>query len=122
MSCRGAAARDELIERYGVSKEKLVEVFGRTRDDWINNDFGGWLGANSYYDVSSATGSCSRPVFISELSWCGYFLFCLFAVVGMKALRYKYSFVHIRGNGVLNAAHEAALATGDVSFTSNLHR
>ncbi|CAM9257385.1 unnamed protein product [Sphacelaria rigidula] len=61
----GAAARDELIKRYGVSKEKLVEIFGEARDDWIKNDFGGWLGANSYYDgVNEAVSACKGEVYV----------------------------------------------------------
>lgn len=67
MSHRGAAARDELIKRYGVSKEKLVEIFGEARDDWIKNDFGGWLGANSYYDVSLVMYTRSRGILFLKI-------------------------------------------------------
>lgn len=48
---RGADAKDELMERYDVSKETLVAAFGQARDEWIKTDFEGWLGANSYYEV-----------------------------------------------------------------------
>ena len=28
------------------NKEELVELFGKVRDDWIENDIHGWIGAN----------------------------------------------------------------------------
>lgn len=48
---RGPAARDDVMQRYGVDRDSLVEAFGTARDDWMASDFQGWLGANGFYEV-----------------------------------------------------------------------
>lgn len=48
---RGPEARDDLAVRYSLTREELVDAFGSARDDWIENDFQGWLGANTFYEV-----------------------------------------------------------------------
>ncbi|CAN0522287.1 unnamed protein product, partial [Ectocarpus sp. 8 AP-2014] len=42
-------ARDALALRYGLSPEELVDAFGSARDEWMEADFQGWLGANKFY-------------------------------------------------------------------------
>lgn len=62
---RGAEARDELAQRYGHNQKELVDAFGSARDDWIETDFQGWLGANKFYEV--------RPTWVCVRDWwiCG---------------------------------------------------
>lgn len=43
------ALRDSLMEKWDVSKQQLVEVFGSVRDGWIENNLDSWLGANQMY-------------------------------------------------------------------------
>ena len=38
--------RDELICKYGTSKEELVTYFGKIRDDLIAEDLQAWVGLN----------------------------------------------------------------------------
>lgn len=49
---RGPEARDDAMRRFGVDREYLVEAFGAARDDWMGDDFDGWLAANSFYEAS----------------------------------------------------------------------
>lgn len=30
------------------NKEELVELYGKVRDEWMEHDFHGWIGANRY--------------------------------------------------------------------------
>ncbi|CAF2094536.1 unnamed protein product [Brassica rapa] len=30
-------------------EDVLIELFGKVRDDWINNDLTTWIGANRFY-------------------------------------------------------------------------
>ncbi len=39
----------ELLTETGVDRERLVELFGSTRDHWLRTDFQGWLQANRFY-------------------------------------------------------------------------
>ncbi|CAM9814125.1 unnamed protein product [Chrysoparadoxa australica] len=52
--------------RYGCpSKEWLIEAFGTSRDDWMQNDMPSWLGANAFYDgVCQAVASRIDDVYI----------------------------------------------------------
>jgi hypothetical protein len=34
------------MDEWQEDRESLVDLFGRVRDDWIENDFSGWIGAN----------------------------------------------------------------------------
>ncbi|NP_001143648.2 uncharacterized protein LOC100276370 [Zea mays] len=38
-----------LMDEWQEDRESLVDLFGRVRDDWIENDFSGWIGANRFY-------------------------------------------------------------------------
>lgn len=35
-----------LMKEWSENKEELVELFGKVRDDWLENDLLGWIGAN----------------------------------------------------------------------------
>jgi hypothetical protein len=35
-----------IMAEWQEDKDSLVDLFGRVRDDWIKNDFSGWIGAN----------------------------------------------------------------------------
>lgn len=38
-----------IMEAWGEEdKEALIDLFGKVRDDWINNDLTTWIGANRY--------------------------------------------------------------------------
>lgn len=41
--------RDSIMTEWGVSKERLVEVFGETRDQWIASDVESWISSNRMY-------------------------------------------------------------------------
>ncbi|TKV96065.1 hypothetical protein SEVIR_9G405200v4 [Setaria viridis] len=38
-----------LMDEWQEDRESLVDLFGRVRDDWIENDLSGWIGANRFY-------------------------------------------------------------------------
>jgi len=38
--------RDKLLDDYGYSKDQLIDLFGSTRDEWMQQDEAGWLAAN----------------------------------------------------------------------------
>ncbi|XP_066393805.1 uncharacterized protein [Miscanthus floridulus] len=38
-----------LMDEWQEDRESLVNLFGHVRDDWIENDFSGWIGANRFY-------------------------------------------------------------------------
>ncbi|KAG0542644.1 hypothetical protein BDA96_02G122600 [Sorghum bicolor] len=38
-----------LMDEWQEDRESLVDLFGRVRDDWIENEFSGWIGANRFY-------------------------------------------------------------------------
>lgn len=40
------AIRDSLIEKWDVSKERLIDIFGSVRDEWIESDIDSWVDAN----------------------------------------------------------------------------
>ncbi|CAN0473022.1 unnamed protein product, partial [Hapterophycus canaliculatus] len=62
---RGAEARDELARRYGLSQKELVDAFGSARDNWMETDFQGWLGANKFYEgVPEAISACEGEVYV----------------------------------------------------------
>jgi len=35
-----------LMDEWQEDRESLVDLFGRVRDDWIENDLSGWIAAN----------------------------------------------------------------------------
>ncbi|KAG2641542.1 uncharacterized protein LOC120669413 [Panicum virgatum] len=38
-----------LMDEWQEDRESLVDLFGRVRDDWIENDLSGWIAANRFY-------------------------------------------------------------------------
>ncbi|XP_044366355.1 uncharacterized protein [Triticum aestivum] len=38
-----------LMDEWQEDRESLVDLFGRVRDDWLENDLSGWIGANRFY-------------------------------------------------------------------------
>lgn len=40
---------DQLYSALGVSREEMVVLFGRARDEWIANDLRGWLAKHRFY-------------------------------------------------------------------------
>ena len=42
--------RDMLLVRYGLSPDEAVELYGATRDTWLEEDESGWLGTNKFYE------------------------------------------------------------------------
>jgi hypothetical protein len=41
-----------VMKEWGeTDKEVLVELFGKVRDEWIERDLHGWIGANRYVSV-----------------------------------------------------------------------
>ncbi|KAK9800246.1 hypothetical protein WJX73_005837 [Symbiochloris irregularis] len=39
----------EYMQKWGVERAKLVELFGGTRDEWMASDLKGWLHMNRFY-------------------------------------------------------------------------
>ncbi|CAM9156056.1 unnamed protein product [Ectocarpus fasciculatus] len=61
----GPGARDALALRYGLSREELVDAFGSARDEWMEADFQGWLGANKFYEgIPEAISACEGEVYV----------------------------------------------------------
>lgn len=72
---RGPEARDKLAVRYGLSREQLVDAFGSARDDWIETDFQGWLGANTFYEVRFCDFSLAAGgLYLRGLFWFWFLL------------------------------------------------
>ena len=47
--------RDSLLAEYGAGREELVDLFGSTRDEMIQNDANYWIGLNGLYSTVSDT-------------------------------------------------------------------
>ncbi|CBN78330.1 conserved unknown protein [Ectocarpus siliculosus] len=61
----GPEARDALALRYDLSREELVDAFGSARDEWMEADFQGWLGANKFYEgIPEAISACEGEVYV----------------------------------------------------------
>ena len=45
----GGFVRDSFVETYGVDKETLIDAFGKTRDDFIAEEFETWLDLNPIF-------------------------------------------------------------------------
>lgn len=37
-----------IMKEWNEDRDALIDLFGRVRDDWIQNDLSGWIGANRY--------------------------------------------------------------------------
>ncbi|ONK72359.1 uncharacterized protein A4U43_C04F18600 [Asparagus officinalis] len=40
-----------IMKEWGEHRDSLVDLFGRVRDEWIDKDFAGWIGANRFADA-----------------------------------------------------------------------
>ncbi len=53
------------MEKHGLQRDELIELFGRTRDQWMANDLQGWLAVHEFYPgVIEALNASSLPQFI----------------------------------------------------------
>ncbi|KAJ7962408.1 Ribosomal RNA small subunit methyltransferase G [Quillaja saponaria] len=54
-----------IMEEWGENRDALVDLFGKVRDEWIENDLKTWIGANRLYPgVSDALRFASSRVYI----------------------------------------------------------
>ncbi|WVZ62864.1 hypothetical protein U9M48_012558 [Paspalum notatum var. saurae] len=54
-----------VMDEWQEDRESLVDLFGRVRDDWIENDLSGWIGANRFYPgTADALKLSSSEVYI----------------------------------------------------------
>lgn len=35
-----------ILEEWNENRDDLIALFGKVRDEWIENDLSGWIGAN----------------------------------------------------------------------------
>lgn len=59
-----------IMEAWGEEdKEALIDLFGKVRDDWINNDLTTWIGANRYVCMSFRNEHIAKvPSFVANLA------------------------------------------------------
>ncbi|QHO39659.1 uncharacterized protein DS421_4g131090 [Arachis hypogaea] len=38
-----------VMEEWDENRDELIDLFRKVRDDWLQNDFSGWMGANRFY-------------------------------------------------------------------------
>ncbi|OVA14284.1 hypothetical protein BVC80_9027g45 [Macleaya cordata] len=54
-----------IMEEWDEKRDALIELFGKIRDEWIDNDLSSWIGANRLYPgVSDALKFASSRVYI----------------------------------------------------------
>ncbi|WJX82972.1 hypothetical protein P8452_65670 [Trifolium repens] len=54
-----------IMEEWGENREALIDLFGKVRDEWLEQDFAAWIGANRIYPgVSDALKFASSRVYI----------------------------------------------------------
>lgn len=54
-----------IMKEWGEDKDTLVDLFGKVRDEWMDNDLTTWIGANRFYPgVSDALKFASSKVYI----------------------------------------------------------
>ncbi|KAK2415742.1 ribosomal RNA small subunit methyltransferase G [Trifolium repens] len=54
-----------IMEEWGENRDALVDLFGKVRDEWLEQDFAAWIGANRIYPgVSDALKFASSRVYI----------------------------------------------------------
>jgi len=57
--------RDQLFREYETSESELVDLFGTTRDGWMEQDLQGWLGKHRFYPgIVDALNFSESPIFI----------------------------------------------------------
>ncbi|GMP43514.1 hypothetical protein CsSME_00012844 [Camellia sinensis var. sinensis] len=54
-----------ILEAWDENRDALIELFGRVRDDWMDNDLATWIGANRFYPgVPDALKFASSKIYI----------------------------------------------------------
>ncbi|XP_077241952.1 ribosomal RNA small subunit methyltransferase G isoform X2 [Tasmannia lanceolata] len=54
-----------IMEEWNENRDSLVELFGKVRDEWLENDLSGWIGANRFYPgITDALRFASSKVYI----------------------------------------------------------
>ncbi|KAL2330285.1 hypothetical protein Fmac_017866 [Flemingia macrophylla] len=54
-----------IMEEWSENREELIELFGKVRDEWLESDFAGWMGANRLYPgTADALRFASSKVYI----------------------------------------------------------
>lgn len=38
-----------IMEAWGENKDALINLFGKVRDEWMDEDLAAWIGANRYF-------------------------------------------------------------------------
>lgn len=38
------------MEAWGENKDALINLFGKVRDEWMDEDLAAWIGANRYFN------------------------------------------------------------------------
>nr|ACJ84457.1 unknown [Medicago truncatula]AFK49628.1 unknown [Medicago truncatula] len=61
-----------VMEEWNENRDDLIDLFGKVRDDWLENDFAGWIQGNRFYPgVADALRFASSKVYIvtTKLVW-----------------------------------------------------
>ncbi|XP_020219430.1 uncharacterized protein LOC109802460 isoform X2 [Cajanus cajan] len=54
-----------IMEEWSENREELIDLFGKVRDEWLETDFTGWMGANRLYPgTADALRFSSSKVYI----------------------------------------------------------
>uniref|UniRef100_A0A1D1Y054 Gamma-glutamyl phosphate reductase n=1 Tax=Anthurium amnicola TaxID=1678845 RepID=A0A1D1Y054_9ARAE len=54
-----------IMEEWHEERDSLVDLFGRVRDEWIEKDLSGWIGANRFYPgVAEALKFSSSRIYV----------------------------------------------------------
>lgn len=54
-----------IMEEWSENREELIDLFGKVRDEWLETDFTGWMGANRLYPgTADALRFASSKVYI----------------------------------------------------------
>jgi len=60
-----AEMKPALMEDWKEEREPLVDLFGKVRDEWIDKDLAGWIGANRFYPgIADALKFASSELYI----------------------------------------------------------
>lgn len=54
-----------IMAEWDENREELIDLFGKVRDEWMDNDLATWIGANRYFLVFQII--CSIPSYSSTL-------------------------------------------------------
>ncbi|GJQ08604.1 hypothetical protein GpartN1_g395.t1 [Galdieria partita] len=57
--------KDQLWREYKTCEKELIDLFGKTRDEWIQHDLQGWLGKHRFYPgIVDALNFSESPLFV----------------------------------------------------------